>query len=92
MSLAGNAKIDQNDFPTMIGVSYLDGVTPTRIAVDPITGYLLIQIVDTTSSGSPVLRSTAKIDANDFPTMLGWNGTHTQAMITHNGYLAVQFN
>jgi hypothetical protein len=87
-----NAKIDQNFKPTMIGVSYLDGVSPVLCAVDPITGYLLIDVVDTTFNASPVLRSNAQIDANGKETMLGWNGTNTQAMITHNGYLGVQFN
>ena len=87
-----SARIDQNNKPTMIGVSSVDLKTPTLIAVDPITGYLLIDIVDTTSAVSPVLRSNAMIDANGKETMLGWNGTTTQALITHNGYLAVQLN
>lgn len=87
-----NAKHDANSKITMIGVSYLDGETIVPIAVDPITGALLIDIVDSTTAISPVLRSSAKHDANTKHTMLGWNGTDTQALITHAGYLAVQFN
>lgn len=86
------AKIDQNNKPTMIGVSYLDGVTPIPVAVDPVTGYLLVEIMDATFNASPVLRSNAKIDNNGKETMLGWNGTTTQALITHNGYLAIKVN
>jgi hypothetical protein len=86
-----NAKIDQNDKPTAIGTSSVDLITPVPLAVDPITGYLLVSVVDSTSAISPVLRSDAKIDENGKETMLGWNGTSPQAMITHNGYLAISF-
>jgi hypothetical protein len=86
-----NAKHDKNFKTTMLGVSSVDLVTPTLIAIDPITGYLLIDIVDTTSAVSPVLRSNAKHDDNNKSTMLGWNGTTTQALTTHAGYLAVSF-
>ena len=87
-----NAQHDVNNKITMIGVSSVDGETIVPIAVDSITGALLIDIVDTTSAVAPVLRSDAKHDANTKYTMLGWNGTTTQALLTHNGYLAVQFN
>jgi hypothetical protein len=86
------ARHDANNKPTIIGVSSVDGETLVPIATDPITGALLIDIVDTTSAVSPVLRSTAKHDVNEKHTMLGWNGTDTQALTTHAGYLAVQFN
>ena len=85
------AKIDQNNKPTAIGTNSVDLVTPIPLATDPITGYLLIDIVDTTSAVAPVLRSDARIDENEKPTMLGWNGTTTQALITHNGYLGISF-
>lgn len=39
-----NAYRDQNNVPTMIGVSSVDGVTPTRWAVDPITGRALVDV------------------------------------------------
>ena len=88
----GVAKHDKNQKPTMIGVSSVDLITPIPLTVDPITGYLLVNIVDATTNASPVLRSTARHDSNNKPTMLGWNGTTTQAMITHNNYLAIQVN
>ena len=37
-----NAARDSNRVPTLIGVSSVDLVTPTRIAVNPITGAMLI--------------------------------------------------
>ncbi len=85
------AKRDQNNRPTLLGVSSVDGVTPVPIAVSPITGYLMIEIVEQADNPSPVLRQDAKMDANNVPSMLGYNGTNTQALITHNGYLAIQF-
>lgn len=86
--------IDANNKPTMIGVSSVDNVTPTRCTVDPVTGYLLANIVDTGSAVSPVVKANASIDVNGNPTMLGWNATTKtpQALITHNGYLALQAN
>lgn len=39
-----NAYRDENSVPTMIGVSSVDGVTPTRWAVDPITGRALVDV------------------------------------------------
>ena len=85
------ARIDQNEKPTAIGTSSVDLVTPVPLAVDPITGYLMIIVADLTSAVSPVLRSDAKIDENGKETMLGWNGTAPQALITHAGYLAISF-
>lgn len=86
------ARHDVNNKVTMIGVSSVDFETIVPIAVDPITGAILIDIVDTTAEISPILRSTADHDVNGKHTMLGWNGTDTQALTTHNGYLAIQFN
>jgi hypothetical protein len=87
-----NAKRDSSNIANMMGVSSIDGITPTPLTVDPITGYLLINIVDTSSAVSPVLRKNAQHDSNSIHTMLGWNGSATQALITHNNYLAVQLN
>lgn len=83
------AKKDQNHISTIIGVSSVDGVTPIPIAVDPITGYLLCDVTYAVQTSSPVLRSNAKMDNNNVASMLGWNGTTTQALITHNSYLIV---
>ena len=39
------AALDQSNKPTLIGVSSVDGVTPVRAKVDPVTGYLLANVV-----------------------------------------------
>lgn len=39
-----NAYHDENAVPTLIGVSSLDGKTPTRVAVDPTTGRILADL------------------------------------------------
>ncbi len=88
----GHALRDDNDVPNMLGVSSVDGVTPIPLTVDPVTGYLLVNIVDSSSAVSPVLRADAQHDSSSISTMLGWNGSATQALITHNGYLAIQVN
>ena len=48
MTFYEHASHDENTVPTLIGVSSVDGVTPTPVAVDPITGRVL---VDTTWPG-----------------------------------------
>ncbi len=50
-----NAKRDQNRVPTVIGVSSLDLRTPTNIAVNPVTGALLIDAASI--SGTFVLKA-----------------------------------
>ena len=40
-----NAAKDENGVSTLIGVSSADSVTPTRVAVDPITGRLLVTMI-----------------------------------------------
>jgi hypothetical protein len=87
-----DARIDQNKKSNMMGVSSVDGETPVPISVDPITGYLMVQVVDTDPTVFPVLRSDAKIDVNHKPTMTGVTNDafqKPQCMVTHNGYLAV---
>lgn len=40
-----DAALDQSNKPTLIGVSSADGKTPVRVKVDPVTGYLLANVV-----------------------------------------------
>lgn len=56
------ASLDQNSKPTLIGVSSVDGVTPTRCRVDAVTGYLLADIkpISQFTTTSPAV----KIDEN----------------------------
>lgn len=44
MSYDQNAYRDGNFVTTLIGVSSTDGVTPTRVAVDPVTGRVLVDL------------------------------------------------
>lgn len=39
-----DAKRDENNVPTLIGVSSVDGVTPTRVRVNPATGRVLVDL------------------------------------------------
>lgn len=55
---------DDNDSPTLIGVSSVDGVTPIRAKVDPVTGYVLMTIQNVAFSTTG---QTPKIDDNDVP-------------------------
>lgn len=83
------ARKDANHVSTMIGVSSVDGITPIRISVDPITGYLMVENVDISTLGAITVRSDARKDANHVSTILGTNGSNPQCLVTHNGYLAL---
>ena len=39
-----DASRDQNNIPTLLGVSNVDGVTPVKIYADPVTHRLLVDI------------------------------------------------
>jgi len=52
-----DAKRDENRVPTLIGVSELDLKTPTNIAVDPITGEVLVQQADKIPTDSTKLNA-----------------------------------
>lgn len=44
MTFVKNASKDDNDVSTLIGVSSLDGKTPVAVAVDPVTGRVLVDL------------------------------------------------
>jgi len=54
-----NAYRDQNNVPTLIAVSSVDGVTPVRLYADPTTHRLLI---DTTGGAGQVITPTGTVD------------------------------
>lgn len=58
-----NAKHDGNQVPTLIGVSSVDSVTPTLVAVNPANGRLL---VDLAGGGSGTVTSVSVVSANGF--------------------------
>lgn len=77
------AAIDQNNKPTLIGVSSGDGVTPVRVAVNPTNGRVLVD--NANSSGITSINSdttSAQILAvgtagTDFAIVDNGTGTHT---------------
>jgi hypothetical protein len=48
---------DENRVTTLIGVSSVDLVTPARVAVDPTTGHLLLDIYDTSKATAKTLQT-----------------------------------
>jgi hypothetical protein len=63
-----NAKRDQNNVPTFIGVLDTDGVTPMLLHVDPDTGAVMI---DDNTTGTYPGGNTAERDENGVPTAIG---------------------
>lgn len=48
----GEAIRDQNHVPSLLGVSAADGVTPTKVKVNPVTGAMLAEMQGVVSGGS----------------------------------------
>ncbi len=64
-----NAKKDDNGFPTMMGISCVDGITPVRITFNPSGGGMK---VDSTTVISVVPSSVFQhMDDNDYPIRTG---------------------
>lgn len=63
------AKRDQNHRTVELGVSSTDGVTTLPFRVDPVTNYLLIDIVTGALSATPMTMD--KRDQNHVPTAYG---------------------
>lgn len=70
-----NAAIDQNDKPTLIGVSSVDGSTPTRVYVNPVTGRMLVDL----PAGGGSVTSVSVVTANGFAGTVA-NATTTPAI------------
>ena len=64
------AKRDGNHVPVLIGTSSVDGITPVMARVNPITGYLLIQVVANTGAVAVTPVTRAKHDENHVTTAL----------------------
>ena len=59
---------DDNGYPTLIGVSSVDNVTPVAAKADPVTGYILMSVLTTThTSTNPPKRR----DDNAYPVLMG---------------------
>lgn len=85
---------DQNHKTVAMGISSSDGTTPIMFAVDPVTGYLLLDV----ASDSVIATATTadKRDQNYVPTVYGVSnddGTTLLPIRTDSqGRLLVQFN
>ena len=92
------AYIDDNNKPTLIGVSSVDGFTPTRVKVNPSTGRVLVDLaassgitsINTDTTAAQVLAvGTA---GTDFAVVDNGTGTHTfnlpTASATNRGALS----
>ena len=53
MTIRSVAQHDENDVPTLIGISSFDNVTPVAVAVDPINGRMLVELAVSSGSGAP---------------------------------------
>lgn len=63
------AKRDENDYPTALGVSSTDSITPIRFRVDPVTDRLLVEA--TVSAITAIIPGINKRDENDGSTVYG---------------------
>lgn len=63
---------DNNLVPTLIGVSSVDGITPTLIYVNPTTNRMLVSAGSATPGGSDT-----HVQFNDASTLAGDAGLHT---------------
>jgi hypothetical protein len=72
MTVKLGAKKDDNGYPTIFGLSCVDGVTPTRIYFNPTNRGMLI---DTTTVISVTPTFLSAKDANDMPVAKGVSST-----------------
>lgn len=86
------ARRDQNDRATALAVSSVDSVTPLRLTVDPVTGYLMVKNF---SDSITVIGSKHRIDQNDIPTSYGVSNTDGVTIIPirtdSTGKLLIQY-
>lgn len=86
-------KRDENFRTVGAGVSNDSDQTITMLRVEPVTGYLLIDIIDDTP-GTGTSRPIASRDENFRPVCLAWDETNQvlQEILTdENGYLLCTF-
>ncbi len=87
-----NAKRDENDVATALGVSSVDGQTTLLLTVDPVTDYLLVEV--SSDSLTPTPATQDKIDQNDQKTKYGVSSVDGVTLIPirtdSNGVLLVE--
>lgn len=73
---------DQNRVPTLLGVSVLDFLTPTTVAVNPVTRAMLVEAPTGGGTASNVTVSNAFLLDNTFTTRINTLGQKTMANST----------
>lgn len=73
-------KKDDNGFPTMFGISCVDGVTPVRIKFNSSNGGMLLDTA-TVISFVPDPSQALIHDDNDFPVMKGVSSTNHSVIL-----------
>lgn len=82
---------DQNSALVGRGVSSIDNATPISFQVDPVTDYLLVDVISSSNSATTI--SGNKRDNNDVPTMYGLSSVDNITLVPirtdANGYLLI---
>lgn len=60
-----NAAHDENAVPTLIGVSSVDGTTPIKVKVDPVTGRVLVDLAGGGGGTGTIYTVTGTIDGSN---------------------------
>lgn len=68
MSAGATTRKDDNDYPTIFGLSSSDGITPIRVQFNPATGGMVIDEV-TVIAFTPAMKTAT--DGNDQPVAKG---------------------
>lgn len=92
-----NAIHDDNQSNGILGVSSADGVSTLPVRVDPVTGRVLMDITQISSTSVPTLGTTIPRDSNQVPVGRGvtddTNLTPTPLLISSsNGFLLIDVN
>ena len=84
---------DQNDRPVASGVSSSDNTTPVMVRVDPVTGYVLINVSSSNITATP--KTWNKRDENHVPTVYGVSSVDGTTLVpirtTSTGNLLIDF-
>lgn len=88
-----DAKRDGNHIPVTLGISSTDGTIPLMFTVDPSTSYLLVSVLEDTTTSTAAISD--KRDENFVPTAYGISSVDGVTLVpirtTINGSLLAQF-
>ena len=78
MTAGATTRKDDNDYPTIFGLSCVDGVTPTRVQFNPSTGGMVIDQA-TVISVTPGMKTAT--DGNDQPVAKGVSSSDSSVVL-----------